>query len=93
MDAEIAVLLRLTGHSRHNIVQAIELGAAGDRPNERHDWKAYAERTTAFAFGRASKQPAERLKMELDRLLSVEGRRRHEIDLLQPGRPLSRFRF
>src|SRR5204862_476039 len=58
LDAEIAVRLRVTDHSRAEIVRTIARSAATARPGERPDWNAYAERATAFAFGAAGSRSA-----------------------------------
>jgi hypothetical protein len=80
VDGEIAVRLQLNGYSRREVAKAIAMGAATDRPNERRDWTAYAERTVAFAFGTAGKRIGERIRAQMDRLLSVEGRRQQDVD-------------
>jgi len=41
LDAEIAVHMAGTGHSREGIAKAIKEGAEAARPNEKRDWDAY----------------------------------------------------
>lgn len=83
IDLDIAVRMRVAGHSRTDIQRAIEARAAGMRPAERRDWTEYARRTVATAFG----VPGDR---RIDRLAAArtsmrdEGRGTKERD---PGRP------
>lgn len=75
LDAEIAVRLRLNGYDRSEVVKAIQIGAAAQRPNERHDWQEYAERTTAFAFGIPGRRLAERLRPGTEKFLRMDSPR------------------
>ena len=42
LDAEVAVRMAVTGHSREQIAKAILDGARANRPHEDRDWQAYA---------------------------------------------------
>ena len=44
LDADVAIRMVLTGHSREQIGKAILDGARRDRPDENRDWQAYARR-------------------------------------------------
>jgi hypothetical protein len=61
LDAEVAVRMRLGGHSRTAIVEALRTGARHARPRETRNWETYAKRATAFAFSRAGALLAEEL--------------------------------
>jgi hypothetical protein len=74
IDAEIAVRLSVTGHSREQIVKAIGGGARTGRPNEKRDWEQYARRAANYAFSPPGRQIAERLRPEQQRLIRLEGR-------------------
>jgi hypothetical protein len=50
-DARIAVLLRAEGYSREAVVDAICRSAPEWREEEKRDWRRYAARTAAYAFG------------------------------------------
>jgi hypothetical protein len=83
LDAEVAVRLRVTGHSPDAIVRAIREGAPAMRPDEQRDWDAYARRAADFAFSVPGLQLAEHLAPQRERLLKIEGRHHRELD----GRP------
>jgi hypothetical protein len=74
IDAEIAVRLSVTGHSREQITTAIGDGARADRPNEKRDWGTYARRAAEYAFGPPGREIADRLRHQKQRLLRLEGR-------------------
>jgi hypothetical protein len=74
LDAEVAVLLRLTGHDRDAIARVIKDVAAAMRPGEHRDWDSYARRAVDFAFGLPGSRLAHHLARRREHLLSVEGR-------------------
>ncbi len=84
-DSEVAVRLRLTGHHREAILEAIKEGAAASRPDERHDWDAYARRAVDFAFGVPGSQLAHTFELRREHLLRVEGRSL-EVEMVPRGR-------
>ena len=88
LDAEVAVRMTVTGHSRGAIAGAIEEAARADRPNEKRDWDAYAQRATSFAFSPPGQEMKGRLGTQEQRLIRLEGRD-GEIELLRRlGGPL-----
>jgi hypothetical protein len=91
-DSEVAVRLRLTGHHRNAIFEAIKEGAVAARPGERRDWDAYARRAVDFAFGVPGSQLAHTFELRREHLLRVEGRSL-EVEMASRGRgraPLGR---
>lgn len=50
-DARIALLMRAEGHSREAVAEAIRRSAPELRQKEKRDWRRYAARTAAYAFG------------------------------------------
>ena len=93
LDAEVAVRLAVTGHSREQIAIAISDGARAGRPAEHRDWDTYARRAAAFAFSPPGREMRERLSGQEQKLLRLEGRQ-DELDLLRklggPMKGLSR---
>jgi hypothetical protein len=83
IDLEIAIRMRVTGHARVHIQRAIEERAPEMRPGERRDWKEYARRTVATAFGVPGDRQIERLAAPRLRWRLVEDRRDDE---RSPGR-------
>jgi hypothetical protein len=65
--------MRLTGHHRDEIAQAIKEAAPAIRPGEMRDWEAYAKRTATVAFGVPGDRLAEYLRRQGDRLRGLEG--------------------
>jgi hypothetical protein len=62
VDAMIAVRLRVTGHSRDDIIATLANGAPTLRaPEEERDWPRYAARAVRYAFGPAGDREVERL--------------------------------
>ena len=62
VDAMIAVRLRVTGHSRDEIVATLANGPPTFRaPGEERDWPRYAARVVRYAFGPAGDREVERL--------------------------------
>ena len=62
VDAMIAVRLRVTGHSRAEMVAILANGAPTLRaPGEERDWPRYAARAVRYAFGPAGDRETERL--------------------------------
>ena len=62
IDAMIAVRLRATGHSREEVAEVIELGAAATRPTAMvgdQAWREYGRRAAVFAFGPAGNRQLE----------------------------------
>ncbi len=54
LDAMVALRMRMTGHSRHEIESTLRTVAAVVHSQEpARDWDHYAKRTTAYAFGPA----------------------------------------
>jgi hypothetical protein len=80
LDAEVAVRLRVAGHSLDAIVRAIREGAPAMRPGEHRDWDGYARRAAAFAFGVPGSQLATQLAIQHDRLLKGSWRHHRELD-------------
>jgi hypothetical protein len=78
IDLEIAIRMRVTGHARIDVQRAIEESAAEARPVERRDWKEYARRTVATAFGPPRDREIERVPPSRTRWLRVEGERADE---------------
>jgi hypothetical protein len=90
VDAEIAVRMRLAGHSRGEIELAIKEVVPADRRGETRDWNAYAKRTVAVAFGIPGDRLSEHLRRQHDRLRWLQERHREEPERLPPGGPFSR---
>jgi hypothetical protein len=67
LDARVALFMRLEGHSRENVAEAIRLFAPEVRGEEKRDWRRYAGRTANYAFGMAG-------DMELARMPRMEQR-------------------
>ena len=57
LDAEVAVRMAVTGHSREQIAKAILDGARASRPHEDRDWQAYARRAVQRAFSLPASKP------------------------------------
>jgi hypothetical protein len=88
LDAEVAVRMAVTGHSRGAIAVAIKEAARADRPNEKRDWDAYAKRAAGYAFSPPGKEMQGRLAGQEQKLIRLEGRD-GEIELLRRlGGPL-----
>ncbi|HTB58318.1 MAG TPA: LPD7 domain-containing protein, partial [Polyangia bacterium] len=88
LDAEVAVRMVVTGHSREAISKAIREAARADRPNEKRDWDAYAQRAARYAFSPPGQVMRERLTKARERLIRLEGRD-GEVELLRRlGGPL-----
>ncbi len=88
VDAQVAVRLAVTGHSRDQIAHAIKSGASGDRPGEKRDWDQYAQRAANHAFTPPGMEMRERLTRQRENLIRLEGRH-DELDLLRRlGGPL-----
>jgi hypothetical protein len=67
LDARVALFMRVEGHSRENVTEAIRLSAPEVRGGEKRDWRRYATRTANYAFGMAG-------DMELARMPRMEQR-------------------
>jgi hypothetical protein len=74
LDAEVAVRMAVTGHTREHIAKAILDGARASRPHEDRDWQAYARRAVHRAFSAPGEQARLRLELRREALLRVEGR-------------------
>lgn len=74
LDAEVAVRMVVTGHSREQIARAIFDGAPADRPGENRDWEHYTRRALQHAFGPSAEQARLRLEPLRNELLRLEGR-------------------
>jgi hypothetical protein len=53
LDARIALLMRAEGHEQEVVIDAIRRCAPELRGDEKRDWRRYATRTAAYAFGLA----------------------------------------
>ena len=73
LDAEVAIRLALTGHSREQIANAIREGARTARPDEARNWDTYARRAADFAFSPPGREMRERLAGQEQKLLRLEG--------------------
>ena len=93
LDAEVAVRLAVTSHSREQIATAIKDGARTLRPAEGRDWDIYARRAADFAFSPPGREMRDHLSGQEQKLLRLEGRQ-DELDLLRkfggPMKGLSR---
>jgi hypothetical protein len=88
LDAEVAVRMAVTGHSRGAIAEAIKEAARADRPNEKRDWDAYAQRAANYAFSPPGQEMQARLGDQEHKFIRLEGRD-GEIELLRRlGGPL-----
>jgi hypothetical protein len=88
LDAEIAVRMAVTSHSREAIAKAIKEGARAARPNEQRDWDTYTRRAADFAFSPPGREMRQRLASQEQKLIRLEGRD-GEVDLLKKlGGPL-----
>jgi hypothetical protein len=74
LDAEVAVRMAVTGHSREQIAKAIVDGARASRLHEDRNWQAYARRAAERAFGAPGEHARVRLEPLRDKLLRLEGR-------------------
>ena len=74
LDAEVAVRMAVTGHSREQIATAIFDGARASWPHEDRDWQAYARRAVQRAFSAPGEEARARLELLRDKLLRLEGR-------------------
>ena len=74
LDADVAIRMAVTGHSREQIAKAILDGARTDRPNEGRDWQTYARRAAQHAFSPPGEQARLHLEPLRDKLLRIEGR-------------------
>jgi hypothetical protein len=79
-DAEVAVRMAVTEHTREQIANAVRDGARSLRREEKRDWDAYARRAADFAFSPPGMQMRERFVGEREKLILLEGRD-HEIAL------------
>jgi hypothetical protein len=88
LDAEVAVRMAITGYSHGAIAEAITEAARADRPHEKRDWAAYAQRVAGYAFSPPGREMQARLGNQGRKLVRLEGRDR-EIELLRRlGGPL-----
>lgn len=82
VDAQVAVRLAVTGHSRDQIADAVKSGACGDRPGEKRDWEQYAQQAANHAFSPPGTEMRERLASQRENLIRLEGKQ-DEHDLLR----------
>lgn len=76
VDSKIAVRLRVTGHERQAIEDALRLGAPAIRQTqESRDWLAYARRTVRFAHSTAGDSQAAELEVHRHEWEMLEGRK------------------
>ncbi len=88
LDAEVAVRMAVTGHSRGAIAVAIKKAARTDRPNEKRVWDAYARRAASYAFSPPGREVRAGLRDQEQKFIRLEGRD-GEIELLRRlGGPL-----
>ncbi|HVV50573.1 MAG TPA: TraI/MobA(P) family conjugative relaxase [Polyangia bacterium] len=87
-DAEAAVRLAVTGHSREQIVDAIRDGASASRPTEKRDWDTYARRAADFAFSPPGREMRESLAGFEQKFLRLEGREDERSLLRKLGGPM-----
>jgi hypothetical protein len=88
LDAEVAVRMAVTGHSYGAIASAIKEAARADRPNEKRDWDAYAQRAASYAFSPPGREMQAGLRDEERKFIRFEGRD-GEVELLRRlGGPL-----
>ncbi len=88
LDAEVAVRMAVTGHSREAIAKAINEGARTDRPKEKRDWEAYAQRAASYAFSPPGREMRARIREQEQKFIRLEGRD-GELELLRRnGSPL-----
>ncbi len=75
VDAMIAVRLRITGHSRDDMIATLANGAPTLREgdDERH-WPTYAARAVRYAFGPAGDREVERLARYRESWRALESR-------------------
>jgi hypothetical protein len=74
LDAEVAIRMAVTGHSREQIAKAILEGARASRPHEDRDWPTYARRAVQRAFSAPGEQARSRVELLRDKFLRLEGR-------------------
>ncbi len=74
LDAEVAVRMAVTGHSREAIAEAIKGGAHEHRRDEKRDWHTYAQRAADFAFSPPGQVLRARLRDREQKFLRLEGR-------------------
>jgi MobA/VirD2-like, nuclease domain/Large polyvalent protein-associated domain 7/TraI-like middle domain/RepB DNA-primase C-terminal helical domain len=91
LDADVAIRMAVTGHSREQIAKAILDGARTDRPNEDRDWQAYARRVVQHVFSPPGEEARLRLQPLRDRLLRIEGREDERQLLRRLGGPSRGF--
>jgi hypothetical protein len=73
-DAEVAIRMLVTGHTRDDIVRAIGEGARAARPSEIRDWTSYAERAANCAFSTPGRDLRDKLLGREQTFLRLEGR-------------------
>jgi hypothetical protein len=88
VDAEVAVRMSVTGHSRGDIVLAIGDGARTARPNEIREWNSYAERAADFVSSPPGRQLRDQLLNKEQKFLCLEGRDGERELLRRLGGPL-----
>jgi hypothetical protein len=88
VDAEVAIRMSITGHSRGDIVLAISDGARAARPNEVRDWTTYAERAAAYASSGPGRRLRDQLVDKEQKFLRLEGRDGERELLRRLGGPL-----
>jgi Relaxase/Mobilisation nuclease domain/Large polyvalent protein-associated domain 7 len=82
LDAEVAVRMAVTGHSREAIAKAIREAASADRPKEKRHWDAYAQRAASYAFSPPGQEMRDRLREQEQKFIRLEGRD-GELELLR----------
>jgi hypothetical protein len=87
VDAEVAVRMAVTGHSRGDIVLAISDGGRAARPNEIREWTSYAERAADYASGAPGRQLRDQLVNKEQKFLRLEGRDGERVLLHRLGGP------
>lgn len=73
VDSMIALRMRATGHSQEAVRNTIEECAPAMRESsERRDWKSYAHRTAAYAFGVAGDRDLSRNEKYIEHWKKIE---------------------
>jgi hypothetical protein len=81
VDSMIALRLRATGHDERAVADALERCAPTIRPPEKqgsHEWRDYAQRTVAFAFGHAGDQQLEKTRRYHEQWRRMEMQQPHQ---------------
>jgi hypothetical protein len=73
VDAQIALRLKIAGHSRHDVEAAMAVCCPRyAKSNAKRDWLLYARRAAGFAWGPAGKRHEEMINAKLQKQLGTE---------------------